>query len=111
MLSLIRMNITVQDALIAANRLFEVMDLEPEETVQKMELTGEMAGPVCFKGVTFRYGSRPAVFEDLNLCFTKGVITARLEEHTSELLSLMRISYAFFCLKIIKLLLIFPTSI
>src|SRR3546814_7109766 len=69
---LIRMNITVQDALIAANRLFEVMDLEPEETGQKMELTGEMAGPVCFKGVTFRYGSRPAVFEDLNLCFTKG---------------------------------------
>src|SRR3546814_3977176 len=32
-------------------------------------------------------------------CFTKGNTVIRSEEHTSELQSLMRISYAVFCLK------------
>src|SRR3546814_1887729 len=36
--------------------------------------------------------------------------TARSEEHTSELQSLMRISYAVFCLKKKKILLIFNTT-
>src|SRR3546814_7671031 len=42
------------------------------------------------------HGSRPQVNEQLKL---KGFQTQRSEEHTSELQSLMRISYAVFCLK------------
>src|SRR3546814_7889878 len=38
-----------------------------------------------------KYGADPAEFKDL--------MTSRSEEHTSELQSLMRISYAVFCLK------------
>ena len=36
---LITMNKTIQNALIAADRLFEIMDLEREETTQKIELS------------------------------------------------------------------------
>src|SRR3546814_13064899 len=35
----------------------------------------------------------------LRLPYTNGIVAARSEEHTSELQSLMRISYAVFCLK------------
>src|SRR3546814_7199974 len=42
-------------------------------------------------------GSRPRV--TITVGGTAGAITARSEEHTSELQSLMRISYAVFCLK------------
>src|SRR3546814_9213772 len=41
------------------------------------------------------YGQEQALFLDL---FAAGLVT-RSEEHTSELQSLMRISYAVFCLK------------
>src|SRR3546814_2325876 len=34
-----------------------------------------------------------------NLCFPRILVITRSEEHTSELQSLMRISYAVFCLK------------
>src|SRR3546814_1880220 len=43
-----------------------------------------------------RYGRRPLI---LLSCFGLGVDFLRSEEHTSELQSLMRISYAVFCLK------------
>src|SRR3546814_6932278 len=40
-----------------------------------------------------------AVDADLQVADAKGVVETRSEEHTSELQSLMRISYAVFCLK------------
>src|SRR3546814_1139244 len=39
------------------------------------------------------------IAEDISFADLKGVYTDRSEEHTSELQSLMRISYAVFCLK------------
>src|SRR3546814_5860649 len=41
----------------------------------------------------------PAVFSRLETCATACLCPNRSEEHTSELQSLMRISYAVFCLK------------
>src|SRR3546814_1639952 len=48
-------------------------------------------------GADIRPGRRPA--EQPDLCGGGGAGQARSEEHTSELQSLMRISYAVFCLK------------
>src|SRR3546814_8718343 len=45
------------------------------------------------------------------LCFSFGMEAIRSEEHTSELQSLMRISYAVFCLKKKILLLFFLLSV
>jgi len=55
--SLISANKIIQNALIAADRLFEIMDLEREETENKVKLTPEQIGDIQFKKVHFRYGS------------------------------------------------------
>src|SRR5690606_14453749 len=56
--SLIGMNKTIQDAVIAADRLFEIMDLEREETANQHDLKREMIGDIVFADVRFQYGTR-----------------------------------------------------
>ena len=95
--SLITSNQTIQDALIAADRLFQIMDLEREsDDSQKVELMPEMIGDVSFDNVEFRYGSRRKVFESLNLKIEKGKTTAVIGESGSgktTLISLMQHIY------------------
>ena len=81
--SLIGMNKTIQDALIAADRLFELMDLEREDEENKIDLLPEKIGDITFKNVHFRYGSRVTVFESLDLVIPKGKITAIVGESGS----------------------------
>src|SRR3546814_9810315 len=80
---LIGMNKTARDAMIAADRLFEIMDVEREGTENKTELTPPMIGDIRFKKVSFRYGSRVTVFEDFDLCIPAGKITAVVGESGS----------------------------
>jgi ATP-binding cassette subfamily B protein len=81
---LIYYNQTIQDALIAADRLFQIMDLEREEDdSHKIRLEPEMVGDICFKNVNFRYGSRRYLFESLNLTIKKGATTAIVGESGS----------------------------
>ncbi len=80
----------MQDALIAADRLFQIMDLECEESHEnKISLTREMIGDIHFRNVSFRYGSRLQVFDNLNLTFTKGEISAIVGESGSGKTSLI----------------------
>lgn len=81
--SLIGMNKTIQNAVIAADRLFEIMDLEREKDENKIKLTVEIMGDIIFKNVQFRYGSRAAVFKDLNLRIPKGKVSAIVGESGS----------------------------
>lgn len=81
--ALIGMNKVFQDARIAADRLFEIMDLERESTENKTELTPEMIGDIQFKNVQFRYGSRANVFDDFSMTIPKGKITAVVGESGS----------------------------
>jgi ATP-binding cassette subfamily B protein len=75
--TLISSNKTLQDALIAADRLFQIMDLECEEdSSQKIRLNKDMIGNIRFENVDFRYGSRKQVFESLTLTVEKGKTTA-----------------------------------
>lgn len=80
---LIGMNKTIQNALIAADRLFEIMDLEREETTDKLELSPEHIGDIQFKEVRFSYGSRADVFNDFNCTIEKGKTTAIVGESGS----------------------------
>jgi outer membrane protein TolC len=81
---LISSNQTIQDALIAADRLFQIMDLEREEDdSQKIRLDREMIQDIKFENVSFRYGSRNQVFESLNLNIEKGKTTAIVGESGS----------------------------
>ena len=61
---------------IAADRLFEIFDLEIEDEANKIELKPEMVGDIHFENVKFRYGTRVDVFDSLNLTIKKGEITA-----------------------------------
>jgi ATP-binding cassette subfamily B protein len=82
--SLISANQTIQDALIAADRLFQIMDLEREEDdSQKIRLEPDMIGDIRFENIGFRYGSRKQVFESLSLTIKKGEMTAIVGESGS----------------------------
>ncbi|POS01002.1 peptidase domain-containing ABC transporter [Flavobacterium croceum] len=94
--SLIGMNKTIQNALIAADRLFEIMDLEREETENKIELKKDNVGDVKFENVCFRYGSRIEVFKSFNAVFKKNQTTAIVGESGSgktTLISLLQNLY------------------
>jgi ATP-binding cassette subfamily B protein len=81
--SLIGANREIQNALIAADRLFEIMDLEREDTENKIHIKKENLGDILFKNVAFRYGTRVEVFKKLNLVIPKGKITAIVGESGS----------------------------
>jgi ATP-binding cassette subfamily B protein len=81
--NLIGMNKSIQNALIAADRLFEIMDLDQEEEESKMEIPRGKTGDIAFEGVSFSYGTRTDVFD--RFCFTikKGEITGVVGESGS----------------------------
>lgn len=95
--SLIGANKNIQDALIAADRLFEIIDLETEASNEhKITLTKELIGDIKFNNVSFRYGTRTTVFTNLNLTIKKGSSTAIVGESgsgKSTLLSLLQNLY------------------
>jgi len=88
---LVGMNKTIQNALIAADRLFEIMDLERESDENKVTLTREMVGDIEFKNVGFRYGSRVSVFQDFSLTIPKGKVTGLVGESGSGKSTLINI--------------------
>jgi ABC-type bacteriocin transporter len=87
--ALIGANKMIQDALIAANRLFEIMDLEIEANISNISLSKELIGDIRFENVAFRYGTRTTVFEDLTLHIKKGNFTAIVGESGSGKSTLM----------------------
>lgn len=95
--SLISANKNIQDALIAADRLFEIIDLDTESTDEsKIELTPDLIGDINFNNVSFRYGTRSNVFEGLKLRIKKGESTALVGQSgsgKSTLLSLLQNLY------------------
>jgi ATP-binding cassette subfamily B protein len=82
-LTLIGANRTIQDALIAADRLFEIMDLERDRVVTPATIATSRGGDVEFEHVTFRYGARSPALRDVTLRFQSGAITAVVGESGS----------------------------
>lgn len=80
---LIGMNKTYQNATIAADRLFEIMDLEQEADDELVDATSIETGDIRFKNISFSYGTRVDVFEDFNVTFKKGEISAIIGESGS----------------------------
>jgi len=81
--NLIGMNKSIQNALIAADRLFEILDLDQEEEENKIEIPREKIGNIQFNGVTFSYGTRTDVFDNFSFSIKKGEITAVIGESGS----------------------------
>lgn len=81
---LIGINETYQNATIAADRLFEIMDLEREPDEDLVDAAETTAGDISFREVSFSYdGTRTDVFENFNLIIRAGEITAIVGESGS----------------------------
>ena len=96
LVSLVGANKEIQNALIAADRLFEILDLEQEEIGEKINLTHGKMGDITFSNISFGYGSRMEVFHDFSLQIPKGKITAFVGESgsgKSTLVSLLQNLY------------------
>lgn len=81
--TLVSANRTIQDALIAADRLFEIMDLERERLASRATLGTIRGGDVELERVTFRYGARAPVLRDVTLRIGRGTVTAIVGESGS----------------------------
>jgi ATP-binding cassette subfamily B protein len=68
--TIIQSNRYIQDALIAADRLFQIMDLEQENENENMiDLAPENISKIKFDKICFRYGSGKNLFTNLDLLF------------------------------------------
>jgi ATP-binding cassette, subfamily C, bacteriocin exporter len=83
LLTLISANRTIQDALIAADRLFEIMDLERDRIVAHATIDTTSGGDIEFEHVSFRYGARMPALRDVTARFHRGTITAIVGESGS----------------------------
>ncbi|NDV68611.1 peptidase domain-containing ABC transporter [Dysgonomonas sp. 25] len=82
-LSLIGANKTIQNAVIAADRLFEIMDLERESDENKMDFAKHLNGDIRFEKISFSYGARAKVFKNFSLQIPQGKVTAIIGESGS----------------------------
>ncbi len=78
--SLISANKSINSALIASDRLFEIMDLEILEIENSIKIEEQDIGDIKFENVTFAYGNRRPVFKNLNLTIEKNKTTAIVGE-------------------------------
>jgi ATP-binding cassette, subfamily C, bacteriocin exporter len=88
---LISINRIYQNANIAANRLFEIMELEKPAihgTIDTSDLTGK---DIVFNNVHFSYGTRGELFSGLNLSIEPGTITAIIGDSGSGKSSLAQL--------------------
>lgn len=75
-IQLLQANKQIREALIAADRLFEIIDLESEH-LDNASVTDDKSiqGNICFKNVHFCYGYSENIFTGLNMTIPKGSIT------------------------------------
>lgn len=83
--NLINLQPQMQTAVVAADRLGEILDLEAEKTEKEYhKLQPEsIAGDIEIKNLKFRYGTRRPVLEDINLTIKKGQKVAFVGESGS----------------------------
>lgn len=82
--SIIAMNRDLRDSHVAADRLFEILDLPGEaHDDSQLELPAEKVGDLVFEDVTFRYGAGAPVLRNLNLTVPARKVTAVVGESGS----------------------------
>ena len=69
------MNRTIRDAIIAADRLYQILDLDHEKNADSGIRIDHINSDIEFCNVSFRYGSRPELFRDLSFLIPSGKLT------------------------------------
>ncbi|MCY6355558.1 peptidase domain-containing ABC transporter [Clostridium sp. ZS2-4] len=83
--NLINLQVQLQTAIVAADRLSEILDLQLEKSTdedKKINPTS-LNGDIKFKNISFRYGSRQLVLQDFNINILSGEKIALVGESGS----------------------------
>ncbi len=90
-------NLKIQDALVAVDRLFQIMDLEPEvlDDPHKIPFTGVRTA-IVFQDVSFSYGHRAPVLEDICMRIPAGKVVAVVGESGSGKSTLLKLLLGFY---------------
>ncbi|MEM6515953.1 MAG: peptidase domain-containing ABC transporter [Bacteroidota bacterium] len=94
--ALINMNKTIQNALVATDRLFKIMDLEIEKNENKVNLRKENLGDILFENVTFGYERDTKIFKNFNVRLPLNKITAIVGESGSGKTTLISMIQKFY---------------
>jgi ATP-binding cassette subfamily B protein len=91
--NLINLQPQMQTAIVAADRLGEILDLEPERTARedKKLSPDNLKGDIWFKNVTFRYGTRRTVLEHITMHIRQGERIAFVGESGSGKTTLVKL--------------------
>ncbi len=73
--SFVSLNASVQEALVATDRLFEIVDLQPEPSGGSRELNHDTMGDIEFDTVTIQFPGRLPVLREFSARFPRGTLT------------------------------------
>jgi len=96
--NLINLQSQLQTAIVAADRLGEILDLELEKSVDENKKINPstLNGGIEFKNVDFRYGTRKLILEGLNLSIAPGEKIALVGESGSGKTTLSKLLMNFY---------------
>lgn len=89
-------NLQIQDALVAVDRLYQVMDVEPEETDQRKATFRGVAREIALRDVSFRYGCRANVLKNIDLTIPAGATVAIVGESGCGKSTLLKLLLRFY---------------
>ena len=91
--NLINLQPQMQTAIVAADRLGEILDLDPERTLgeDKKLNPDTLQGDIWYKNVTFRYGTRRPVLEHITMNIKQGQKIALVGESGSGKTTLVKL--------------------
>ena len=96
--NLLNLQPEMQTAIVAAERLSDILDIELEKTdlESKKIIPESLNAPITIKDVTFRYGTRRPVLEDINIRIEKGEKIAIVGESGSGKTTLAKLLLNFY---------------
>lgn len=94
--NLIELQPTIQTAMVAAERLNDILEVKPEIYEENPMEAIRFNGDIDFKNITFRYGYRKAILEDFSMKVPQGSKVAIVGESGSGKSTLMKLLMAFY---------------
>lgn len=88
-------NLQLQDALVAVDRLYQILELAPEPQERAGHAQVVLGAGIELNGVHFRYGSRAPVLKDINLVIPAGKTVALVGESGSGKSTLLKLLQRF----------------
>ncbi|OOM70721.1 lactococcin-G-processing and transport ATP-binding protein LagD [Clostridium puniceum] len=102
---LINLQPQLQGAIVASDRLGEILDLELEKSEDESIRPKTLAGNICLKNVNFAYGVRDNVLNDININISNGQRIALVGESGSGKTTIAKLLMGFYKVKQGKIIL------